>query len=546
MKESNPKVVNAGFDLTQIILSDATIFQPLINVTFDILLVKMGDIKCQVRSRATEVLVAVVISMGIPAGVEKLLTFINHRNAKAREHLLYAICNLVETGTLKTIATATCSKVITLLGDVQPPVRKAAIETLAKFHELYGMLREYESLGVKSTQIRLIEECIQRPAISQKITVGVENVNSRAEEINEISKEKANISDTTVAYSEKFSPSSYLNLLFEGTICNPIRLYSETDLEKHLNAVTEDLSNTEEWEARMKALATLQGLALGDAMEYPSFPSSVKLLHDLINAQVSDLRSTLCKEACRTVAVLARKMGAAFFPTAELLIPSIMKQASVKTQIMASAAERSLKIIIAASNLGSQRLAVLLFEYASNKALMSTIRRIAVEVLCIAAALWPADLVDKILNGLKTTITNGVSDADKDVRRVSRQLFWVLHAKSEGCFRRDMDALLADLEANSQKHIQQEMLTPSTDLLQLLSKPSNPPDTVMPEPTAQARIETRRQPAESSKPRPVSNEPLLVTKSQVVIDDVGKKMKTTSLNTKVTLDSASLEKPVKR
>lgn len=94
----------------------------------------------------------------------------------------------------------------------------------------------------------------------------------------------------------------------------------------------------------MRGLAALQGVVLGDGPEYDSFPGSIRALHTLIIAQISDLRSTLCKEACRTVATLAKKMGPAFVDVAGLFIPSLIKQACVKTQIMSSAAYRCLLV----------------------------------------------------------------------------------------------------------------------------------------------------------------------------------------------------------
>ena len=47
MKDTNPKVLIAGFDLVSIFIED-TAFQPLLNMTFDILLVKFGNPKLNI------------------------------------------------------------------------------------------------------------------------------------------------------------------------------------------------------------------------------------------------------------------------------------------------------------------------------------------------------------------------------------------------------------------------------------------------------------------------------------------------------------------
>ena len=44
-----------------------------------------------------------------------------------------------------------------------------------------------------------------------------------------------------------------------------------------------------------------------------------------IEIQISDLRSVVCKEACRTVALLAHRLGSQFAPLAEFWLPSLFK-----------------------------------------------------------------------------------------------------------------------------------------------------------------------------------------------------------------------------
>ena len=65
---------------------------------------------------------------------------------------------------------------------------------------------------------------------------------------------------------------------------------------------------------------------------YPC-PSNILFLHSThiplllvqIGAQISDLRSVVCKEACRTAALLARRLGPLFSPLAELWLPVLFK-----------------------------------------------------------------------------------------------------------------------------------------------------------------------------------------------------------------------------
>lgn len=48
MKDANPKVFNTGFDLVSMFIEDNA-FQPLLNMAFDILLVKFGNAKLNIN-----------------------------------------------------------------------------------------------------------------------------------------------------------------------------------------------------------------------------------------------------------------------------------------------------------------------------------------------------------------------------------------------------------------------------------------------------------------------------------------------------------------
>ena len=284
----------------------------------------------------------------------------------------------------------------------------------------------------------------------------------------------------------KYGPSSYLNLLFEvppkefKIQVEPARLYSERELDGAITAIMTDLGNAEDWEVRLRALAALQGLALGDGMEYSSFPGQIRSMHALLIAQIADLRSTLCKEACRTVAVLARRMGTAFVETSTLFIPSLLKQACVKTQIMAQAAGRCLQVLVTASSSGNSRVLAHFFEQVASKNASVSARRTSMECICLASSLWPNDVLEKVFGQLKVALNMGVVDADKDVRKTTRQLFWVIHARP--VFTRQIDGLLRQMEQSTQKHVQQEKQKPDEDLEALLSRPFPPPDNIMPSP----------------------------------------------------------------
>lgn len=410
-----------------------------------------------------------------------------------------------------------------------------------------------------------------------------EHVGIQAEHNNTLEHQQPIHFTTDLVVSDKYSPSVYLNLLFElpptstaasrslqiyailisnymynsyilNTLPNrPTKLYCEKDLETAFSTISNLLSKVDDWESRMKALGQLEGLALGDGMEYETFPSALRGIHDLLIAQISDLRSTLCKEACRTTAVLARRMAGAFSIMAELLVPSLMKQACVKTQIMATAADRCLRTIVSSCSNGYPKILPLFFDCISNKNAMPATRRIAAEYICLASALWPLEILEKSMNQLKHAIRTGVADADKDVRRAARQLFWVLHGRSG--LTQGLDHLLERLESSTQKHIHQEKVAPNNDLLCLLSRPIPPPDSVMPEHSISlaAELVPTKRPGnfESSKLRQSVNDPVATVVPKAALSSTAVRPKPITVSTSTTRDrekditTGPLQRPTK-
>ena len=108
----------------------------------------------------------------------------------------------------------------------------------------------------------------------------------------------------------KFSPSWYMSLIGEGTAALALFCQSDRDLQKYIIEIKSMLENKDEWEMRFTGLGRLQGLVSDldcHGVSIDSLVSSVRVsLNEPLSSQVSDLRSSVSKEACRTVAILAR------------------------------------------------------------------------------------------------------------------------------------------------------------------------------------------------------------------------------------------------
>ena len=94
------------------------------------------------------------------------------------------------------------------------------------------------------------------------------------------------------------------------------------------------------------------------------------------------------------MALLARYLGPKFAPLAELWLPTLMKQVgAVSTQLMSSAANKCIIIIISSTELGSSRMLNLILEACSAKA--SGLKQQAFDFITLCSSLWTSDVIDR-------------------------------------------------------------------------------------------------------------------------------------------------------
>ena len=559
LKDANPKLVMNGLDCVQLLLdSFADAFAPLINMTFELLFSKYCDSKMSIRSRATEVMVGLANMLGLAPSFEKLAQHLGHKNFRVKEHILFTVLLLHQTygDEVVLVIPNLAPRLAALLSDHTESVRLLAIDTLAMLHTVLGdqMLLDLEAAGVRTTQLRLIQEAVRGGGYTQALqamgsigsaslsgasagsslaqgahnhspisthsskesfglddgpsshgsgvaavragTAGSSNVSgrSRAAVTVPLARERAGSStaqriigastthhpsqsasltpfDSAAGGMYMYHPASFIGLLNEGAAARPTSLYSEKDLNKAFALVSQGLAKVDDWQARTTALGALQNIAHGDGMEFEgAFVALLRGSHEIITAQIADLRSSVSKEACRTVAVLARAMGPAFAPFAEMWIPALMKQVVLKIQVMASAADRSIRIILSTTTTGFPKVLPLLMDQCASKT--AALRKSALEYICLSCAVWRPEALEGRLAAIKQTMRTSFSDADPGARKTARHLFWVLRGRP--LWQATMDVYLAELDPTSQKHIQAELHHPAPELLEVLELLARP------------------------------------------------------------------------
>ena len=101
-----------------------------------------------------------------------------------------------------------------------------------------------------------------------------------------------------------YHPVTFINLLGEGTPPKLSSIYCEKDLQKVMNTITTGLSNTDDWQARISALSLLQGLVVGDGLEFSSFIPMLRSCQDLVGGRVTRmLKQYICDQLCSAIIV---------------------------------------------------------------------------------------------------------------------------------------------------------------------------------------------------------------------------------------------------
>ena len=86
-------------------------------------------------------------------------------------------------------------------------------------------------------------------------------------------------------------------------------------------------------QVRNSALRRLQGLVLGGACDFDSFPANFKSLREPLTAQVAELRSSLVREACAALCAIASAMREGFEPLCAEYVQPLLKQTVITIQV---------------------------------------------------------------------------------------------------------------------------------------------------------------------------------------------------------------------
>jgi hypothetical protein len=128
-----------------------------------------------------------------------------------------------------------------------------------------------------------------------------------------------------------------------------------------IDALAEPLADVTrvDWNVRVSALQEVRALAAAidtrDPQAVAQFADALHRHHRSFSAQVLDLRSSVCKEVCATIAQLGIILGAANGAFADELVPSLLKLTYVSKEVMALSGHRAIRALVLTTRMRTRR-----------------------------------------------------------------------------------------------------------------------------------------------------------------------------------------------
>ncbi|KAL1495781.1 hypothetical protein AB1Y20_016643 [Prymnesium parvum] len=423
---------------------------------------RLGDAKGQVKERAVDLAVLLASRVLSPAeALEHLAPAWRHKNWRTQESILLVVGRLLATQERGPGMRELLPQVVELLEHREPPVREGAALCVEQMARLLGpaLLNELRRMPIRPNVLKPLllrlgepESRADAPADKPAERAGAERGGAStgaARPASPAMRREAKASSPKGGEAARWGE--------EGAADEevaPLPVYSERELSKEMEAIREKMSNGGEWTVRQAALRQLQALVLGGAAEFDSFAAQLKTLREPLCAQVSELRSSLVKEATHALELLVTRMGPSFEPFAEVYVPLLLKGTVVTIQVISHSSYACARAII----LHSTPVKCLPKLLAALSDRSSTIRKNAMEYILLLLEALPAysdgerGPLEKHADALCQAVRAGVSDALAEVRSLSRSTFWALHRH----FPSRANKVLASLDQSTHRLVVEE------------------------------------------------------------------------------------------
>ncbi|KAG2454961.1 hypothetical protein HYH02_000787 [Chlamydomonas schloesseri] len=431
---------------------------------------RLGDSRQPVRAQALHVLVALFKALKPDVVLEKLNPLWQHKSWKVKHGLLEVIAEVASTGDVSTFISgrdqnnAVLKQIVRMMEEPDMTVREAALGCLEEIH------RQAPAAVVNAVQASSLRPERQREVFSRlgadTVPVDVAPKRGGADEPaapNAASAYMQGAADTAPA--ERISgsgaggstaaaremqarrqssaaagpgPATSAAAAAAATVKRggfkdgggmtvdgelpqvaPILITSERELRAEMEAATALLAQAPclDWQGRMTAMQRLEGLVLGGALEYECFFEAMKGLAQALSQQFKERRSTIARQTCHLIGVLATHMGARFEPHALTLLPVLFGVVVITVAVMAESADLGVRTVL--RHCQTQRLLQLVSDVVCKDKSPKT-RQFCANYICLILEEWDVGVWARNTEPLEAALRAAAQDSLGDTRAAAR------------------------------------------------------------------------------------------------------------------------------
>lgn len=232
----------------------------------------------------------------------------------------------------------------------------------------------------------------------------------------------------------------------------PINYTGEQKLISDLEKIEKNTANVLiDWQIREDSIRKLGQICLGNSGKTPIFVKffNTEIIKNL-SFQLSDLRSSVMKEACRIVSFIGKELKNLIEPGAAHLLSKnvLFKIAGSANRVIADSSSKCIMNLITYVN--SVKIINIICEQKVAKS--NYVRTICCQCILYMVSCYKTNLVVKAKITLQDTIKTLISDPNGDVRSIMRRCF-ITYKKR---FPQDGQIIYDNLEKNIQKQINED------------------------------------------------------------------------------------------
>lgn len=228
----------------------------------------------------------------------------------------------------------------------------------------------------------------------------------------------------------------------------PVRFSGGEDLARRVRTAVSALEPSKEWDVRAEAMETVRGLVIAGATATPQWPELVLTLADALKPQVTDLRSSIVRQACLVLSEMSARMGEAFERVALKTFASLLKITVTTIAVIATSGNDAALTVINNSSRGFHRIIPKIIAGTASRS--SVMRARSADMLAAVLRGWSRSCLEKHRTELEAAVAALVTDADADARQQGRVALWSFVA----LFPDREDELMASLDAATRRRVE--------------------------------------------------------------------------------------------